>query len=64
MLLKLTQGNAEPRPLGAGLEAKAEALVLSGLLWGSLWDKRSGTSGLDGVAALKSPGSLEGSETT
>lgn len=58
MLLKQIRVNAEPRPVGGGLDVKAEALFLSGLLRGSLWDKRSGTRGLDGVAALKSPGSL------
>lgn len=37
----------------------ADALFLSGLLLGSLWDRRSGTRGLDSPDGLRSPGSLE-----
>ncbi len=37
----------------------AEAAVLSGLLLPSLWDRRSGTRGLDGTGGLRSPGSLQ-----
>lgn len=37
----------------------AEAVFLSGLLLGSLWDRRSGTRGLDGPDGLRSPGSLQ-----
>lgn len=37
----------------------AEAVFLSGLLLASLWDRRSGTRGLDGPDGLRSPGSLQ-----
>lgn len=42
-----------------GLDAAAEAVFLSGLLLVSLWDRRSGTRGLDGPDSLRSPGSLQ-----
>lgn len=50
---------AQPLPVGGGLDVTAEAVFLSGLLLASLWDRRSGTRGLDGLGGLRSPGSLQ-----
>lgn len=49
----------QPRSVGEGLDVAAEAVLLSELLLSSLWDRRSGTRGLDSSCGLGFPGSLQ-----
>ena len=48
-----------PRSVRGGLDVEAEVMFLSGKPLDSLWDRRSGTRGLEGPGGLRSPGSLK-----